>query len=309
MRILLLGANGQVGFELQRALAPLGELALATRSGRLPGGAACLRADLADAAELAALLEAERPQLLVNAAAYTAVDRAEDEEALAARINGEAVGEMAGWCAAQGARLVHFSTDYVFDGSATVPYAESAPTAPLGAYGRSKLLGEQRIRNSGAQHLILRTAWVYGARGGNFLRTMLRLAGEREELGIVDDQTGAPTSARLIAAATAAAVARNGATAASGPTGTYHLSAAGECTWYGFAQAIFESAVAAGLLQGVPRLRALSSSEFKTRARRPRYSRLACDRFCTDFSQRLPDWREGLRDVIGELAAHATAPR
>lgn len=303
MRILLLGANGQVGFELQRALAPLGELAVATRSGTLPDGAPCLRADLADPVQLAALLDVQRPRLLVNAAAYTAVDRAEDEPELAMRINAGAVGELAAWCARNDARLVHYSTDYVFDGGADSPYGEDAPTAPLGAYGRSKLAGEQAIRDSGARHLVLRTAWVYGARGGNFLRTMLRLGAQREELGIVADQHGAPTTARLIAATTAAALARGG-----DASGTFHLSAAGGTTWHGFAGGIFSAALAAGLLARAPRLRALTSAEYPTRARRPRYSRLDCTRLCATFGLALPDWREGLRDTIGELAeARATS--
>jgi dTDP-4-dehydrorhamnose reductase len=303
MRILLLGANGQVGFELQRALAPLGELVVATRSGVLPGGASCQRADLADPVQLAALLDVTRPRLVVNAAAYTAVDRAEDEPGLAMRVNGEAVGELATWCARSDARLVHYSTDYVFDGSASRPYGEDAPTAPLGAYGRSKLAGEQRIRDSGARHMILRTAWVYGARGGNFLRTMLRLGAQREELGIVADQHGAPTTARLIAATTAALLARGGEA-----NGTFHLSAAGGTTWHGFADEIFAAAVAAGLLARAPRLRALASDEYPTRARRPRYSRLDCTRLCAAFDLALPDWRAGLRDTIGELAEACAAP-
>ena len=297
MRILLLGASGQVGFELQRSLAPLGTLLPATRSGRLPGGMPCLRADLADPRQLAALLDVERPGLVVNAAAYTAVDRAEDEPELALRINGDAVGELARWCAAQDAALVHYSTDYVFDGSAAAPYREDAPTAPLGAYGRSKLLGEEQLRAAGCRHLVLRTAWVYGARGSNFLRTMLRLGAERPDLGVVDDQAGAPTPARHIAAATAALVAQRRTDG-----GTFHLTAAGECTWHGFATAIFEQAVAAGLLARAPALRALSTAEFPTRARRPRYSRLDTTRLASETGLRLPDWRNGLRDVIAELA-------
>ena len=297
MRILLLGASGQVGFELQRSLAPLGTVLPATRSGQLPGGQSCLRADLADPRQLAALLDVQRPRLVVNAAAYTAVDRAEDEPELALRINAEAVGELARWCAAEDAALLHYSTDYVFDGHATTPYREDAPTAPLGAYGRSKLLGEEQLRAAGCRHLILRTAWVYAARGGNFLRTMLRLAAERGELAVVDDQVGAPTPARHIAAATAALLAQGRTDA-----GTFHLTASGECSWHGFAAAIFEQAVAAGLLPRAPVLRAITTAEFPTRARRPRYSRLDTSRLAAEAGLRLPDWREGLRDVIGELA-------
>lgn len=303
MRILLLGANGQVGFELQRSLAPLGTVLPATRSGRLPGGAHCLRADLADAGQLAALLDVQRPHLVVNAAAYTAVDRAEDEPELALRVNGSAVGELARWCAADNAALVHFSTDYVFDGTATTPYREDHPTAPLGAYGRSKLAGEDAVRASGCRHLLLRTAWVYGARGSNFLRTMLRLA-DRDTLGVVDDQLGAPTPARHIAAATAALLAMGRGQADTfhlAAAGTFHLAAAGECSWHGFAAAIFEQAVAAGLLQRAPALEPLTTDQYPTRARRPRYSRLDCSRLATQTGLRLPDWRTGLRDVLSEL--------
>ena len=206
MKILLLGANGQVGFELQRALAPLGELVCATRSGTLSGGAVCARGDIADFDRLAALLDRVAPTLIVNAAAYTAVDRAEDEPDLARRINGEAVGGLGAWARRHAALVVHYSTDYVFDGQGRAPYAVDAPTAPLGAYGASKLAGEVALRASGAEHLILRTAWVYAARGANFLRTMLRLARERDRLTVVDDQRGAPTPARLIATATVAAL-------------------------------------------------------------------------------------------------------
>ena len=302
-RILLLGANGQVGFELQRSLSPLGELRVATRTGVLPGGADCLRADLADRAGVLGLLESQRPQLIVNAAAYTAVDRAEDEAELALRINGEAVGELAQWCADQRARLVHFSTDYVFAGTAGAPYREDAATGPVSAYGRSKLVGEELIRASGCDHLILRTAWVYAARGGNFLRTMLRLGHEREELGIVDDQRGAPTAARFVADATALALARGGG------AGTYHLAAGGQCSWHGFAEAIFAAALQAGLLARIPRLRPLATAEFPTRAVRPADSRLDSSRFAATFGLHIPEWRQGLGDVIAELAEAAGRSR
>ncbi|WP_257387770.1 SDR family oxidoreductase, partial [Tahibacter caeni] len=197
MKILLLGANGQVGFELQRSLAPLGDVVPATRSGTLPGALPCERADLHDADALRALCERVAPRLVVNAAAHTAVDRAEDEEALVQQANGAAPGVLGAWAAANGAAVVHYSTDYVFDGSGLRPYREDDATAPLGAYGRSKLAGEQALRDSGAEFLNFRTAWVYAARGANFLRTMLRLARERERLGVVADQRGAPTPARL----------------------------------------------------------------------------------------------------------------
>lgn len=302
MRILLFGAAGQVGFALQRALSPLGDVIPATRSGTLPGGAPCCRVDLATPGSAAEALTHERPQIVVNAAAYTAVDRAEDEPELAYRINADAVGEIGRWCAAQGALLVHYSTDYVFDGRGTRPYVENDRTAPLGVYGRSKLAGEEAVLESDCRHLIFRTAWVYAARGGNFLRTMLRLAGERDELRIVDDQRGAPTPAHVIAAATAAALARGAAL-----PGTYHLAASGECTWFGFARALFAAARVAGLIAKSPQLEAISSDQYPTRAERPRYSRLDCTRFRRDFSLELPDWRDGLRDVISELADRRVA--
>ncbi|HSE11980.1 MAG TPA: dTDP-4-dehydrorhamnose reductase, partial [Rudaea sp.] len=228
MKILLLGANGQVGFELARTLAPLGELQVATRDGLLATRERCLQADLANPETLDAALHAAAPDIVVNAAAYTAVDRAEDEENLADRVNHWALTVLGAWAARCGALVVHYSTDYVFDGAGERPYREDDATAPLGVYGRTKLAGENALRESGCDHLILRTAWVFGARGHNFLRTMLRLAHERDELRIVDDQRGAPTSSRLIAAATAAALTRwldRDPTARNEALGTYHLCA------------------------------------------------------------------------------------
>jgi dTDP-4-dehydrorhamnose reductase len=297
MKLLLLGAGGQVGFELQRALAPLGALACATRSGQLPGGADCAIADLARPDTLADLLDEHAPDVVLNAAAYTAVDRAESEPELADRVNAQAPGAIAQWCARRGALLVHYSTDYVFDGQGTRPYREDDATAPLGAYGRAKLAGEGAIRASGAPHLILRTAWVYAARGQNFLRTMLRVAGERDQLRIVADQRGAPTPARWIAAATAAMLAR----AAADHPGTYHLTAGGETTWHGFAEAIFDDARAAGLLPRRPRVEAIATSDYPTPARRPAYSRLDNTRLYDVFGLRLPDWRRGVSEVVAEL--------
>lgn len=203
MKILLLGGNGQVGYELQRSLAPLGKLTVTTRTGELPDGGACEILDVYAPHTFASLIERMAPDVVVNATAHTAVDRAEDEPELAFLANAEAPGELARLCAARGASLVHYSTDYVFDGSARTPYREDHPTAPLGVYGASKLEGEKRIQASGAEHLVLRTAWVYATRGSNFLRTMLRLGAEREELRVVADQRGCPTPAWLIADATA----------------------------------------------------------------------------------------------------------
>lgn len=321
-RILLLGATGQVGHELRTALAPLGEVVAATRSGELADGTPCRRADLADATSLAQALDTAQADVVVNAAAYTAVDRAEDEPDLAERVNHRALAEIGAWAARHGARVVHYSTDYVFDGQATGPYREDDPTAPLGVYGRTKLAGEDALRASGAAHLIFRTAWVYAARGHNFLRTMLRLAAEREELRVVADQIGAPTPARWIADVTATAIARaapaNGAhggtrreAAASHPAwgggvagGVYHLVAGGQCSWYDFAAAIVEGAAARGLLARTPRVVPIATADYPTRARRPAYSVLDSARLKTAFGLELPQWRLGLDQTLDELAAN-----
>ena len=306
MKVLLLGANGQLGFELARALAPLGELVCATRSGTLPGDASGLSADLGNANSLAVALHAAQADIVVNAAAYTAVDRAEDEPALAQRVNVQALAEIGAWATANRALVVHFSTDYVFDGRGARPYREIDRVAPLGVYGRGKLDGENALRESGCAHLILRTAWVYAARGNNFLRTMLRLARERDELRVVNDQRGAPTTARLIADASALALAR--LLARRTPErerlhGTYHLCADGDCTWFDFAGAIFTRAHAAGLLDRMPKLTPIASAEYPTRAQRPAYSVLDTRKFRDAFGLHLPDWRQGLDATIGELTA------
>ncbi|WP_374603579.1 dTDP-4-dehydrorhamnose reductase [Arenimonas sp.] len=297
MRLLLLGANGQVGHELREALAPLGEVVAATRNGRLPEGGPAQTADLADPASLPALIERVAPDLVVNAAAYTAVDRAEEERELAFRINADAPGVLARACAQAGIGLVHFSTDYVFDGSQSRPWREDDRTGPLGVYGRSKLAGEEAIRASGAAHKIFRLCWVYGPRGHNFLLTMLRLGRERELLRVVDDQRGTPTSARRIAAAVAGAQQ-----VMPGASGTWHLAAEGECSWHGFADRIFGGAVARGLLARAPALEAIPSSQFPTPARRPAYSRLDTGAFRRDTGLHLGDWTEGLDEALDALA-------
>jgi dTDP-4-dehydrorhamnose reductase len=342
MKILLLGANGQVGHELLRALATLGEVEPATRGGEPADGVPSIRVDLADARSLAGALETSRADLIVNAAAYTAVDRAEDEPDLAARINHAAVGEIGAWAAANRARVIHYSTDYVFDGAAMWPYREDARTAPLGVYGRTKLGGEQALRESGAKHLIFRTAWVYAARGQNFLRTMLRLAGERDELRVVADQIGAPTPARWIADVTAKAIekwirvdepmsdgirrgtaASHPATAASfdyiAPPGSsqatrareneiavvsdiFNLVTAGRCSWYDFACAIVEGAQQRGLLARAPKMVPITTAEYPTRAKRPAWSVLDGARLKSAFGLELPDWRVGLAEILDEIA-------
>jgi len=304
VKILLLGANGQLGrsFVEDGGLAARGELVPASRDGMLWNGE---RGEIGDlSASLAPLLDRVRPDVIVNTAAYTAVDRAEQEEALAARVNGEAVGELGAWAATHGALVVHYSTDYVFDGSATVPYPVDAPTGPLGAYGRSKLAGEEALRASGADHLILRTAWVYAPHGHNFLRTMLRLGAEREELRVVADQYGAPTSTALIVRASLALLDRwcdAGATDRRQLQGTHHVVASGYTSWHGFASAIFDEAHARGLIGRIPKVTPITTAEFPTPARRPAWSVLD-NAGLRHHGIDLPDWHVGLRETMDRLA-------
>ncbi|MEP6484237.1 MAG: dTDP-4-dehydrorhamnose reductase [Rudaea sp.] len=298
MRILLLGAHGQVGRELSKTLAPLGELILATRDG----GGATIAADLGDAVSLSVALDAANADVIVNAAAYTAVDRAEDEPDRARRINADALAEIGHWARAKRARVVHFSTDYVFDGKSERPYREDDATSPLGVYGRTKLAGEHALRDSGCDHFIFRTAWVYASHGKNFLLTMLKLGAERDELRIVDDQRGTPTSAKLIAEVTASVLAHD----AKPTDGIYHLCAGGECTWFEFARSIFERAHVAKLIDRVPRIVAITTADFPTTAERPRYSVLDTAKLRGAFGVDLPAWQHGLDAVIGELASGAT---
>ena len=299
----MIGGNGQVGHALLGQLAPLGEVLATTRTGKLPDGRACLAADVADTASLAGLVHLAAADVVVNASAYTAVDRAEDEPELAHLINADAPRALAAACASAGVPLVHFSTDYVFDGSGTRPWREDDATAPLGVYGASKWAGEQAVRDSGAAHKIFRLCWVYGPRGGNFLLTMLRLARERDHLRVVSDQVGAPTSALRIADGVARALV-----AQPGLSGTWHLSAEGETSWHGFATAIFQGAVERGLLARAPTAEAITSAQFPTRARRPAYSRLDTARFRRDFGFHVGDWREGLDEALDTLAGPSRDP-
>ena len=307
MKILVLGAGGQLGRQLCTALAGLGEITAATRDGGPVDGAsdACpATVDLAAPDSVVDLLERVRPDIIVNAAAYTAVDAAESDEATAWAINAQAVGDVAAWAARHGALVVHYSTDYVFDGNAREPYPEDAPTGPAGAYGRSKLEGEALLASSGAHYLLFRTAWVYAPWGKNFLLTMLRLAGERDELRVVADQIGAPTSVALIAQATRVAIA---AWLAALPRerqvleGTYHVVASGQTSWHGFAEAIVDAAASAGLLARRPVVVPITTSDFPTPARRPSYSVLDNRKFQHAFGFPLPDWTGGLTRVMGEL--------
>lgn len=294
MKLLLLGGNGQVGRELRRALPALGEVVVATRAG----AEGELAADFDAPESVGELVRRIAPDVVVNAVAYTAVDRAESEPDAAFRVNALAPAAIGQACAATGALLLHYSTDYVFDGSASRPYREDDATAPLGVYGASKLAGEEAVRASGARHAILRTAWVYAAHGKNFLHTMLRLARERDELRVVGDQVGAPTPAAWIADASARIVA-HGVPA----SGTWHLVAAGETSWHGFAEAIMDEALAAGLLARRPRVLPITTADYPTPARRPAYSVLDTTRLRWDFGIIAPEWRGGLHAVIEELAA------
>jgi len=289
MRILLLGGNGQVGHELRRSLASLGNVVATTRDGRLPDGDPCEPLDMARPDAVDALIERISPDVVVNAAAHTAVDRAEDEPDLAFAINAEAPGRIARACAARGASLIHYSTDYVFDGTGDRPYRESDATEPLGVYGRSKLAGEQAVADSGARHLILRTAWVYGLHGANFLRTMLRLGAERDELRVVADQVGSPTPAWLIADVTAA-ILRQGIV----ESGVRHLVSAGQTSWHGFAEAIFAEARAHGVVERSPRVLPISTAEFPTKASRPAWSVLDSGRLTAEYGVEIPYWYAAL---------------
>lgn len=298
MKLLLLGANGQVGRECRRALAASGELVCATRDGRLADGSACEVADFDAPETVDALVSRIAPDVVVNAAAHTAVEKAESEPAAAFRANAEAPAAIARACAETGAYLVHYSTDYVFDGQGDRPYLSDHATAPLGVYGASKLAGEEAIRASGCDHAILRTAWVYASHGKNFLLTMLRLADEREELRVVGDQIGTPTPAALIADVTARIV-----NASDRKTGLWHLTPHGQTSWHGFAEAIVEGAFARGLLAKKPVLTAITTAEFPTPAKRPAWSVLDNASLERDWDIRLPDWHAGLASVLDEMKA------
>jgi dTDP-4-dehydrorhamnose reductase len=306
VKILLLGANGQLGqtFLSRGGLAERGDLAAASRDGSLVNGARGVVGDLTDVDGLTALLDEQRPDVIVNAAAYTAVDKAETDEDAASLVNGQAVGVVGQWAARNDALVIHFSTDYVFDGEANCPYPEDAPVAPAGAYGRSKLAGETALRDSGAAHFIFRTAWVYSPVGHNFLRTMLRLGADRDQLSVVADQQGTPTDTALIVDATLAALdhwlAANGSRNAI--QGTYHLTANGTTTWHGFAEAIFRGAATRGLLARAPSIKPITTSEFPTPARRPSYSVLDNGRFARTFGYEFPHWSAGVDTTLATLA-------
>ena len=289
MRILLTGAAGQLGRELKRSLACLGEVIARDRQ----------QLDLAQAEALRAAVRTAAPTVIVNAAAYTAVDKAETEPAVADAINALAPAILAEEARRLGALLIHYSTDYVFDGRKAAPYTEDDAPNPLAAYGHSKLAGELAIAASACRHLIFRTSWVYGLHGANFMKTMLRL-GRRscetgEELRVVDDQFGAPTWTRHLADATALILARREI-----PDGLYHLAGAGETSWHDYAEAIFAEAQRNGLMDKSPVLRRIASANYPLPAPRPANSRLDCAKFRRDFDLALPDWRTGLADCLAD---------
>lgn len=284
MKILVTGKSGQVGYELERSLQGLGEIIALDRS----------QMDLSDLIQVRNVIREIKPDLIVNPAAYTAVDKAETEVELAMRVNGEAPGLMAEEAKKLGAAIIHYSTDYVFDGTKASPYVESDPTCPINVYGASKLAGEQAIQASGAAHLILRTSWVYGMRGKNFLLTVLRLAQDRDELRIVGDQHGAPTWCRTIADATAHIVIKGTINGYSQDwwqekTGLYHLTAQGQTTWAGFTEAILANAV----LQKKPKVTAITTQEYPLPAKRPHYSVISSKKLINEFCD-LPAWEKSL---------------
>jgi dTDP-4-dehydrorhamnose reductase len=297
LKILLLGKNGQVGWELQRSLAPLGQvLALDRHSTDFCG-------DLSHPERLAQTVRDWRPDVIVNAAAHTAVDKAESEPELARCLNATAPAALAQAAAAIGAWLVHYSTDYVFNGQGEQAWRESDATGPLSVYGQTKLEGEQAIVASGCKHLIFRTSWVYAARGGNFAKTMLRLAGERERLTVIDDQHGAPTGADLIADVTAHALVHAMIDPAAGLSGIYHLVAAGETSWHGYASHVIAQArqIQPVLTLKVTDIAPVPTSAFPTPAKRPLNSRLSTHKLHQAFGMVLPPWQQGVNRMLAEI--------
>jgi dTDP-4-dehydrorhamnose reductase len=294
MKVLLFGKGGQVGWELQRSLAPLGELVA------LDFDSTDFHADFSQPESLADTVLRVRPDVIVNAAAHTAVDKAESEPEFARKLNATSPGVVAQAAQQIGALMVHYSTDYVFDGSGTGPWREGDATGPLSVYGRTKLEGEQLIAGNCARHLIFRTSWVYAARGGNFAKTMLRLAKERERLTVIDDQFGAPTGAELLADVTAHAIRETLREPAK--AGLYHLVAGGETTWHGYARFVLEQAEAAGiaLKAGPGAVDSVPTSAFPTPAKRPYNSRLDTAKLQAAFELRLPDWRLGVARMLSE---------
>jgi dTDP-4-dehydrorhamnose reductase len=294
-RFLITGSNGQVGFELQRSLAPLGEVIALDRQGM----------NLADPNSIRQAIQTYRPEVIVNAAAYTAVDQAESDRETAHAVNGSAPGIIGEEAKKLGALVIHYSTDYVYDGSKTGPYLETDATHPLGVYGQSKLAGEHALAQSGVDHLIFRTSWVFGSHGANFLKTILRLARERDELKIVADQFGAPTSAGLIAEITAQILGsyRSKSAPDAFPSGTYHLAAGGTTSWHEYACHVVQQAIAAGMtLRATPEtIHPIPAAAYPMPAPRPTNSRLDTRLLCRTFDLELPEWQNGVETVLRSL--------
>lgn len=297
MKILLLGKNGQLGWELQRSLSVLGEIVACDRT----------EADLENLEQLQAVIRKVSPQVIVNAAAYTAVDKAESEPERALLINSKAVDLLAKEACQLNAWLIHYSTDYVFDGTKEGPYLETDATHPISIYGKTKLSGEEAIRASGCKHLILRTSWVYAARGNNFIKTMLRLAQERNEIKVVFDQIGAPTSAEMLADVTTCCLYRlqYDASFAAHQGGTYHLAAGGRTSWHGFAQFILNEAVHHGveLTATSQNVLAIPTSEYPLPAKRPANSQLITEKITTTFGIKLPPWQLHAQRTVAEIVS------
>ncbi len=304
MKILLLGCGGQVGWELQRSLAPLGEVEALDFNAPGPKAAPELKADFTDPAQVAEIVRRVRPDVIVNSAAHTAVDKAEAEPDVARLINATTPGLVAKAAAEIGALLVHYSTDYVFDGSGEAPRDEAAPTAPLNVYGQTKLEGEQLVQASGCRHLIFRTSWVYAARGGNFAKTMLKLAAERDALKVIADQHGAPTGADLLADVTAHAIRSVSQPGGDARLGLYHLVASGETTWHAYASHVIGWARANGLPVTVSAdaIEAVPTTAYPTPAKRPHNSRLDTSRLQAVFGLSLSHWQAGVDRMLTEIS-------
>lgn len=294
MKILVTGKNGQVGFELQRALAPLGEIVAVDQA----------ECDLANAASVRELVRRIAPDVIVNPAAYTAVDKAESDQTVAFAVNAQAPGVLGEEAARLDALVVHYSTDYVFNGTKSGAYSETDQPDPQSVYGSTKLAGERTLAEANPRHLILRTSWVVGAHGGNFAKTMLRLAAERDQLSVVADQFGAPTSAALLADLTAQLIRQHQRERETPfPYGTYHVSASGETSWCDYARFVISEALASGkvLKAGPEAVLPLTTSQYPTPAKRPANSRLDTSRFHSTFRLRLPPWQEGVRHVLQQI--------
>ncbi len=300
MKILLLGKNGQVGWELQRALQPLGEVTALDRSISLDG----LSGDLANFDQIKQTIEKVQPDIIVNAAAYTAVDKAESDQENADLINHLAVKNLAELCQIHHILLVHYSTDYVFNGEGTKAWSESDLTNPINLYGNTKRLGEIALEQSGCAFINFRTCWVYGSHGNNFIKTMLKLASNREELSIIHDQIGAPTGAALIADVTAQALkyySLMDAQQQKDLLGHYHLAAAGECSWFDYAQFVFELAKQKGQSLAIQKVNAIETTAYPTPAKRPLNSRLNTNKLQANFKIHLPNWKLGVAQVLEEI--------